>query len=217
MSAPKFDADAFCRRVKRLFKAWSDAPSSSSWSSAETLLIGVGHDADTIYSRSLSLLIWLVGIELPDTLMLFNRRKKSVLILASKKKIDFLRPAEKASSGDNDLVVKLVSRDKADNDKKNFERFIDAMKEEDGKSVGIVAKDAKYPSGFLDQWRKVFNNADFKTVDVSVALGIAMAAKDDAELAITKKASQATSEVFSKYLKEQIMDIIDGEKKVKHN
>ena len=34
---------------------------------------------------------------------------------------------------------------------------------------------------------------------------------------IVKQACQATVDVFSKYLKEQIMDIIDGDKKVKHS
>ena len=34
---------------------------------------------------------------------------------------------------------------------------------------------------------------------------------------IIKQACQATVDVFSKYLKEQIMDIIDGDKKVKHS
>ena len=41
--------------------------------------------------------------------------------------------------------------------------------------------------------------------------------QDDAEMRIIKQACQATVDVFSKYLKEQIMDIIDGDKKVKHS
>ena len=39
-----------------------------------------------------------------------------------------------------------------------------------------------------------------------------MAPKEEGELSNIKKASQVTSDVFSKYLKEQIMDIIDNDK-----
>ena len=39
-----------------------------------------------------------------------------------------------------------------------------------------------------------------------------MAPKEEGELANIKKAAQVTSDVFSKYLKEQIMDIIDNDK-----
>lgn len=39
-----------------------------------------------------------------------------------------------------------------------------------------------------------------------------MAIKDDAELSNVKKACEYTNKIFSKYLKDQIINIIDGEK-----
>jgi len=39
-----------------------------------------------------------------------------------------------------------------------------------------------------------------------------MAVKDDAELITMKKACQATMDLFSKFLKEQLMDLIDKDK-----
>jgi len=39
-----------------------------------------------------------------------------------------------------------------------------------------------------------------------------MAPKDDGELAIVRKACQATVDLYTKFLKEHLMDIIDGEK-----
>merc|ERR1719277_1786159 len=44
-----------------------------------------------------------------------------------------------------------------------------------------------------------------------------MAAKEEVELSLVKKASTLSSDIFSKYLKEQIMDIIDGDKKKSHS
>lgn len=51
-------------------------------------------------------------------------------------------------------------------------------------------------------------------VDMSATMALVMSAKEESEIAIIKKASNATVDVFSKYLKEQIMDIIDRDKKV---
>ena len=49
-------------------------------------------------------------------------------------------------------------------------------------------------------------------VDVSGALAYVMAAKDNTELMTMKKACQATMDLFSKFLKEQLMDLIDKDK-----
>lgn len=49
---------------------------------------------------------------------------------------------------------------------------------------------------------------------MSATMALVMSAKEESEIAIIKKASNATVDVFSKYLKEQIMDIIDRDKKV---
>merc|ERR1719431_1184245 len=47
--------------------------------------------------------------------------------------------------------------------------------------------------------------------------GYLMAPKEDTEIGIVKKAAGLSSDLFSKYPKEQIMDIIDGEKKKSHS
>ena len=60
-----------------------------------------------------------------DTIIVFA--EKAVHFLASKKKIDFLRQLEAA--GDEDMpIIKLWTRDKADNDKKNFEKLTENIK-----------------------------------------------------------------------------------------
>lgn len=49
-------------------------------------------------------------------------------------------------------------------------------------------------------------------VDVSVPIAYIMAPKEEGELKIMQKASQVTCDVFNKWLKEQIMSIVDAEK-----
>lgn len=41
-----------------------------------------------------------------------------------------------------------------------------------------------------------------------------MAPKEESELSVIKKACQVSVDLFNKYLKEQIMEIIDADKKV---
>lgn len=49
-------------------------------------------------------------------------------------------------------------------------------------------------------------------VDVSAVVAYVMAPKEENELAIVKKASNVTMDVFTKYLKDQLMEIIDSDK-----
>ena len=45
-------------------------------------------------------------------------------------------------------------RDKADNDKKNFDELVKAIKgSKEGKTMGVFTKDLKFPGGFMDAWR----------------------------------------------------------------
>lgn len=104
-----------------------------------------------------------------------------------------------------------------DTDKKNFEKVVDAMKDsKKGLKVGVFTKDLKFPGSFMDSWRSHWSKhgKGLETVDMTNALTYIMSPKEEGEVAAIKKASGVTSDVFSKYLKEQIMDIIDNDKKV---
>lgn len=47
---------------------------------------------------------------------------------------------------------------------------------------------------------------------MSAAVAYIMAPKDDSELLLMKKSAQITTDIYAKYLKDQIMEIIDADK-----
>lgn len=53
-------------------------------------------------------------------------------------------------------------------------------------------------------------------VDVTSVFAYIMSVKEESEINVIKKASQVSVDLFNKYLKDQILDVVDADKKVKH-
>lgn len=51
-------------------------------------------------------------------------------------------------------------------------------------------------------------------MDISAPMALIMAPKDEEEVATIKKACQTTTDLFNKFLREELMDLIDKEKVV---
>ena len=49
-------------------------------------------------------------------------------------------------------------------------------------------------------------------VDVSASIGYLLAVKDDEELGLIRKACEITGKLYSKHLKDQIINIVDSER-----
>ncbi|XP_043248996.1 FACT complex subunit spt16 isoform X1 [Colletes gigas] len=218
MANVSVDKDTFFRRMKRLYVAWKDGEvgTDDSFSKMDCLVSAVGTDEDIVYSKSTALQTWLLSYELADTIMILA--EESVNFLASKRKIEFLRKLENQKSEDTGVPpVKLLVRDRNDEDKGNFTKLIEVIKQsKKGKMIGIFSKE-NYPGAFMDAWRAALKPESFDTVDVSAAAAYVMCPKEDAEIITVKKACLVSVDVFTKYLKDQIMEIIDSDKKVKHS
>ncbi|KZC04875.1 FACT complex subunit spt16 [Dufourea novaeangliae] len=218
MANVSVDKETFFRRMKRLYAAWKDGEvgTDDSFSKMDCLVSSVGTDEDIVYSKSTALQTWLLSYELTDTIMILA--EDSVNFLASKKKIEFLRKLENQKTEDTGVPpVKLLVRDRNDEDKGNFAKLIDIIKEsKKGKTLGVFSKE-NYPGAFMDAWRAALKAESFDTVDVSAAAAYVMCPKEDAEILTIKKACLVSVDVFTKYLKDQIMEIIDSDKKVKHS
>ncbi|CAH8860220.1 unnamed protein product [Trichobilharzia szidati] len=209
MCALNLDIESFERRFTKLYADWEDP--KSQLHDVESIALPAGK-VDSVYGKTLSLHMWLFGYELQDTIIVLN--KQSMVVLCGKKKLDFLHPLENRQFGKHTVV--LIPRNPADKDKAGIKKLIDYLKIS-GKSgkVGHLAKD-KFVSELTESFSASLREENFQLVDVSGAISEVLAVKDDAELALLKKASDVTCTVFTKHLKEQIMDVIDSDRKVKH-
>ncbi|XP_043914130.1 FACT complex subunit SPT16 [Protopterus annectens] len=54
-------------------------------------------------------------------------------------------------------------------------------------------------------------------VDISAAVAYTIAVKEDSEMNLMKKAAGITTEVFNKFFKEKVMEIVDQDEKIRHS
>lgn len=104
-----------------------------------------------------------------------------------------------------------------DKDKENFQKLIGVMKSSKaGKTVGVFAKDP-FPGEFCESWQAALKAQSFDRLDVGVSIAFVMAPKEEPEVLTIKKACMVSTDVYNKYLKDHIMEVIDADKKVKHS
>uniref|UniRef100_A0A8C3UYJ5 FACT complex subunit n=1 Tax=Catharus ustulatus TaxID=91951 RepID=A0A8C3UYJ5_CATUS len=215
--ALSLDREAFSRRLRRLYASWQKG--EDEFGGVDAIVVAVGVDEEIVYAKSTALQTWLFGYELTDTVMLFCEER--ALFLASRKKVEFLKQVAQgkgAEGGGNGLpAVTLLVREKNESNKANFEKLIEALKgSRGGRRLGVFAKD-KFPGEFMKSWNDALSKEGFEKVDVSAAVAQAMAAKEEGELQLMRKAAAITSEVFTKFFKERVMEIVDADEKVRHS
>lgn len=87
------------------------------------------------------------------------------------------------------------------------------------KKVGTIARDtSKGP--FIDEWKRIFAEdcKDVEEIDASMALSTyAFSVKDENELRAMRTASKACVALMTPYFLDEMSNILDAEKKVKHS
>ncbi|KAH0626228.1 hypothetical protein JD844_001073 [Phrynosoma platyrhinos] len=214
--ALSLDREAYYRRIKRLYSNWQKG--EDEYATIDAIVVSVGVDEETVYAKSTALQTWLFGYELTDTIMVFCEDK--IFFMASKKKVEFLKQIANSKSNESTNgvpAITLLIREKNESNKANFDKMIEALKSsKNGKRIGVFSKD-KFPGEFMNSWNDALNKEGFEKVDISAVVAYTIAVKEDGEIALMRKAAAITSEVFTKFLKDRVMEIVDADEKVRHS
>ncbi|OCT98054.1 hypothetical protein XELAEV_18010282mg [Xenopus laevis] len=214
--AVTLDKEAYYRRIKRFFGSWKKG--DDEFANVDAIVVSVGVDEEIVYAKSTALQTWLFGYELTDTIMVFCEEK--ILFMASKKKVEFLKQIANTKGNENangtPAITLLVREKQNESNKGNFDKMIEAIKvSKKGKRIGVFIKD-KFPGDFMKSWYDILNKESFEKVDISASVAYTIAVKEEGELNLMKKAASITSDVFSKFFKDRVMEIVDADEKVRH-
>ncbi|ROV96304.1 hypothetical protein VMCG_07648 [Cytospora schulzeri] len=212
--AIKIDNKLFHERISHFINAWKADKRSGDvlFGGASSIVVMMGKMEEAQgFQKNNAMHFWLLGYEFPTTLMIFTF--ETLYILTTQKKAKYLDQIK----SDKFPVEVLVRGKDAEENKKLLLKVADVIKKA-GKKVGVLSKDAS-KGPFVDEWKEVFaeNCKDVEEVDVTQALSsAAFSAKDEAELRAVRNSSKACVALMHSYFLDEMSNILDQEKKVKH-
>ncbi|ORY59508.1 FACT complex subunit spt-16 [Pseudomassariella vexata] len=211
----KIDGKLFQERINHFINAWKNDKRAGDqiFGGVSSILIMMGKvEENPEFHKNNSMHFWLLGYEFPTTLMLFTLDCLYVVTTAKKAK-----HLEQLKGGRFPIEVLVRGKDASENEKL-FLKIADSINSA-GKKVGLLTKDtSKGP--FVDEWKKIFADKckDAEETDIAVALSTAaFSIKDETELRAMRTASKACVALMNPYFLDQITNILDQEKKVKHS
>jgi nucleosome binding factor SPN SPT16 subunit len=176
---------------------------------------------DEPYLRSVVLHQWLFGYELPDTIVLITE-DSHIWVCATKKKCEFLQPAV---DHDPDFTLHLLLRNKEDSNASNYDTLLKHAhtRGETNNKVGVIVKERtsnKENGGILGPFEERLDKSVEETiielVDVTPALALVMAPKDDIERDLMKKSSVLSNKVMKHGFVKRLEEMIEDETKITH-
>ncbi|EEC50840.1 predicted protein [Phaeodactylum tricornutum CCAP 1055/1] len=204
------------------------------WNKADCVVLHRGPlDDDQPYLKSVTLHQWLFGYELPDTILLLTK-DGNVWLLATQKKLDFVRPALEAlpelKTGKSKLQdIHLLLRNKQDGNEANYASLwkeaglnVDGGEKNTKRVVGVILKERAGNSqagGILGPWEEKLTAGQengVELVDVSAALSFLTSVKDESELDLLKKSSVLANKVMKHGYVKRMEEIIDSETSITH-
>ncbi|KAH8820790.1 FACT complex subunit-domain-containing protein [Xylogone sp. PMI_703] len=215
MAEIKIDKNLFQERLSHFISAWKadKRAGDALFGGANSILVLMGKSEETAqFQKNNAIHFWLLGYEFPATLFLFTL--EALYIVTTAKKAKHLEPLK---GGKIPLEILVRGKD-AEQNEKLFNKITDLIKSS-GKKVGVITKDTS-TGPFIDEWKKSFSeiSKDVEQVDISTALSAAaLSVKDENELRAMRNASKACIALMNPYFVEEMSNILDEEKKVKHS
>ncbi|KAI8958495.1 SPT16-domain-containing protein [Daldinia sp. FL1419] len=215
MADIKIDGKLFQERINHFINAWKadKRAGDTVFGGVSSIVIMMGKvEENPEFQKNNAMHFWLLGYEFPTTLMLITT--DTLYIVTTAKKAKHL---EQLKGGRFPIEVLVRGKDAAANEKQ-FIKIADTINSA-GKKVGVLTKD-RSNGPFVDEWKKIFGDKckDAEEVDISSALSTAaFSVKDETELRSMRAASKACVALMTPFFLDQMSDVLDQEKKVKHS
>ncbi|KAL5724319.1 DNA helicase [Ranunculus cassubicifolius] len=207
----------FTKRLKVLYSHWKENKTDH-WGSSDAIVVATPPASEDLrYLKSSALNMWLLGLEFPETIMVFMN--KQIHFLCTQKKASLLQVLKKPANEAVGAEIVMHVKAKSDNGTALMEeifRSIRAQLKSESPIVGHIAKEA--PEGnLLDTWAEKLKSSNFQLADVTNGFSELFAVKDSTEITNVKKAAFLTSSVMKHHVVPKLEKIIDEEKKVSHS
>eukprot|EP01041_Mallomonas_annulata_P010767 gene10767-22491_t len=214
----QIDAERFFQRIQKLKTHWQ-SNKSTLYGDADALCIQMGtlenQDGAAIYSKSTATHLYFLGYEFPDSLFILTNT--SFFFMATSKKCSYLETALTSAKAPNGLNFQVFHKNKdASLNSTSFGTIVSAIKGPGGSKLGTLIK-GSFPGPFMASWSSFVDAAKLTKVDISNALGLFYAIKEEAELESCKRAAVLTNKVMKHAFVAQMEETIDKDSSIKHD
>ncbi|KAG8825408.1 FACT complex subunit spt16 [Serendipita sp. 401] len=218
MAPVELDTVHYNVRMSIIYDAWSSASDFEEYNSMSNLdallLISGEHSEDDVPRKTSAVQTWLLGYEFPSTFILMQKNRVTFLCSSSKAKI--LEPIRASSPRIPVEILALPkAKDATANTQEIMNNFIALFT--NVQRVGTLTKEEQSGKAISD-YKAALQAAghNFEGIDISVALGAAMAIKDEEELKIIRTTSNLCNTLVASYILPKLETIIDKEKPTSH-
>jgi nucleosome binding factor SPN SPT16 subunit len=158
--------------------------------------------------------LFLLGYEdFTDSIIVITRG--NFYFLSSSKKCQVLQ--QQLSGKGEGFALHFIEKSKDDAiNGDNFNRLITSLKKTGVKNFGYLAKE-KSENSYLNRFLQSLDENDAEKVDITAALGLFFAGKDETELDLCKRAAIMSNKVMKHGFIERMESILEDDKKVKHS
>eukprot|EP00927_Polykrikos_kofoidii_P082060 TRINITY_DN8051_c0_g2_i1.p1 TRINITY_DN8051_c0_g2~~TRINITY_DN8051_c0_g2_i1.p1 ORF type:complete len:1181 (-),score=263.83 TRINITY_DN8051_c0_g2_i1:81-3560(-) len=195
----QFDRGRLQQRLDRLLSAWT--------SQADALLILTGEDTGSARKgKAAAMHQWFFGMEFPELLIVVHKSGK-VVYFASEKKIDHLRKVEAPST-----VLLRRTRGIKGLDPAQVPQLSEVIKDfKASATIGFLKDEALVGPFATDVLAAVRNTPGVQLVACEQALSVVLARKDEAEIALMKKAAVFAEDLMQNKFLRGVEIVVDGD------
>jgi nucleosome binding factor SPN SPT16 subunit len=179
MTDVSISAERFYQRLQRLIDNWT-AERTTTWGSADVICIPHGgrSEDNTNYTKSAAMQLYLLGYEIPDSIMLITRRE--FYFMATEKKCKHLETP--LGAGAQNISCHYLVRTKDEGlTREHFNTLLNVVRKGGGSSLGSMFKQ-EYVGEFIPSWHRAVEASQLTMVEIPNALGLFLSVKDAAEL-----------------------------------